>query len=111
MSVRAYKVVVPAKLAGDSSFNIWHDEAVINHLEDAGASIYERLTEGGGVIELERGQVERALNEAKLAEKNNTSPEEAEKFTADVETLEYILSDFSPKDYIKGEDYVIYECY
>lgn len=112
MSVRAYKVVKPAELADDSSFNLWHDEEVMDYLNEVSGyvDIWQKIDEGGGYIELFYEQVDKALKQAekdyKQMAKTKDSKEKMERQKEILETLEGILADFK-----KGEDYITYECY
>lgn len=96
MSVRAYRVIT-RDVADDSSFNLWHDQKVMDYLEEQ-PDVHINLTDdGGGTIEIPRSILEVMLKKAK-------------KLELDEYHIKAMKSDivFAKKH---KDDYVLYECY
>ena len=93
MSIRAYRInKIESKQ--ESSFNIWHDEKLVDELQSAG--YINNFSEGGGQIELPVDYIEELISNKEL------------------ELPDYVIKEL--KDDIKfakkvGNEYVLYECY
>lgn len=59
MSVRAYRIN-KIDYENDSSFNLWHDEKLMNFL-DENYGCYDTLIEGTGIMDLQVEALEKAL--------------------------------------------------
>lgn len=66
MSVRAYRV---NKIDHEqhSTFNLWHDDGLVEFL-DRNYGLYERMSDGTGLVELPIEALEEAIKELKLDE-------------------------------------------
>jgi hypothetical protein len=95
MSVRAY-LVKEIKFAEGASFNLWHDEAVMDWLE-GNTDFYSRLNgDGNGMTEVSVGHVERML--AELGDK------------IDCGTRDAMQGDIAWAK-AKGDNWLEYECF
>ena len=89
MSVRAYRLL---KYAKNETFNLWHDEELMNYLEGRGGLNLNE--DGAGLIEVSTRVLEEAL---KTCEIDDYTRKSIEKDIADVKA--------------KGEDWLTYYCY
>ena len=64
MSVRAYRRI-KMELADDSSFNMWHDNELLDFFEGGGGYHDYRNEDGGGCVEISVELLEKALKEYK----------------------------------------------
>lgn len=95
MSVRAYRRI-KMELAEDSSFNMWHDNDLLDFFEDGEGYSDYRNEDGGGCIEINVELLEKALNEYKWEEEDYRK----DAIKKDIEWAKE-----------KETEWVIYECY
>lgn len=95
MSIRAYRIEVPAKLAEECSFNLWKDDAIMSYLEDQDSFADRRGDEGTGEIEVGVVALEDLLES---------------KVEMDAEALKAIRLDIEWAKENKT-DYITYECF
>jgi len=94
MSVRAHRVNEIIRAEGPS-FNLWHDEKLVDFLE--GHGLFNTLNEGSGFTELPVEVIEEAIEKAE-----------------DLEIDEYVLKslkedvEFAKKN---GDSYITYDCF
>ncbi len=94
MSIRAFKIV-EIKYKKDETFNLWHDENLMDFLDRKG--IYETLTEGSGITEIAVKDLEEAVEKNKVT---NLSPKTEKAIKKDIAWAKK-----------RGEDYIQYYCY
>lgn len=96
MSIRAYRVI-KKEIAKSPSFNLWHDDKLIDFFKDNSENYSEQLNEsGGGEIEIEVSALEKALKEFEWDEEDYR----IDSIKADIA--------FAKKH---KDDYVLYECF
>ena len=95
MSVRAYRIITK-RTAVNSSFNLWHDDALMNFLKDHCDNYNEQFNEGGG------GQVEVSVDGLRAAVKA------AKRLKIEEYQLRALKADIKAG---AKDGYVIYECY
>ena len=92
MSVRAYRVI-KIEHAEPNTFNLWHDEKLVEFL-DREYGFFEGLNESGGLTQVPVEALERALKEVSI---DNDLKED---LTKDIEACRK-----------EGEEYVQYYCF
>lgn len=100
MSVRAYRIV-KKEVAKDSSFNLWHDDKLIDFLKGQGSAIDEGYQEylsedGGGTVEVSVHALQKAIDGFPFERGDYRK----KAIRADIA--------FAKK---KGNNYVLYECF
>lgn len=99
MSVRAYRVI-DIKKEHTPTFNLWHDEAIIKHLQDGGWYDDSGLDEGGGLLYIMlEGLKSLIVNATELGITDE-----------DIETIKHDAIEVE-KEGLGDEDYVQYYCY
>jgi hypothetical protein len=105
MSVRAYpiKKIVRGK---NPSFNLWRDGFVMALISTS------YLNDSSGFVELEKFTVEEALKDLKIKQKKGikTFKDSHCGEIVDIETGIEVLTTIL-KDFKKGEEYQLYDCY
>lgn len=91
MSVRAYKVLIPATLEKSPSFNIWHDGDLLECFNNNGK--YHE-SEGGDIIEIEVNTIKKVLKKFKWEKKDYRK----EQLKKDIKGL-------------SNSEWVCYQCY
>lgn len=94
MSVRAYRQIAEPELADEASFNLWHDQEVLEKLEDLPGTTVMGGEWSISYIELLAPELE------KLLESNPFDADITEAFQKDIQATK-----------AKGEEYILYHCY
>lgn len=98
MSVRAYKVEKKI-LSEQATFNMWHDDKIIDFLITEGDYNPENFSENGGTMELSLETLEKMLEPVYMS-----------KLELEDYQVQAIKSDIAFAKAHK-DDYVLYECY
>ena len=94
MSVRAYKII-RKELEDNPSFNLWHDEKLVDYLAE-NTDFYGLLNdEGTGTTELEVAEIKKIIKQSKQLE-------------LDKETVEQLKKDIEG---LNDNDWIEYECF
>ena len=94
MSVRAYRVI-KIECAQPNSFNLWHDDKLVNFL-DREYGFFEGMNEGGGLTEVPVEGLREALANPELE--------------LDEYIVEALKRDIEAADQ-EGDEYIQYYCY
>ena len=94
MSVRAYRVI-KIECAQPNSFNLWHDDKLVNFL-DREYGFFEGMNEGGGLTEVPVEGLREALANPELE--------------LDEYIIEALKRDIEAADQ-EGDEYIQYYCY
>lgn len=104
MSVRAYRRITQPTTADSPTFNLWHNQTLVDRLLELEGS-WDGITDGGGgTIEFNVEELEKFVKSEEFAKafEPEDTPEEIEAsrqaFLADIEAA-------------KPEEYISYECY
>lgn len=94
MSVRAYRQITEPELAEEETFNLWHDNGVLDKLE---------TLEGTNVISTEYDIVEVEVVASELEELLQSKPFEPDIVAAFQKDIEATKA--------AGQEYILYHCY
>ncbi len=103
MSVRAYKIIVPAQIDDTPSFNLWRNEGLVDFFSQRG--FHDRLSnEANGIAELQVEDLQDAIEALKSGEIKCENEEECKDLIKSLqEDIDWAIEN--------KNEYIQYECF